>query len=103
MSRCIGAGLDSEDIYSVYIIGVPKRLYDLMHELGRCGRVIRLRDDNIYSYCISISLKNCLYIFTTIHCKDNKKNSVQTVKAQREFEIEHLFQVLQFLVFGKTC
>jgi len=33
---CIGAGVDSPDIYSISRIGFPSSIIDLVQEMGRC-------------------------------------------------------------------
>jgi len=35
---CIGAGLDSADVYSVIRVGFPSGILDMVQEMGRCGR-----------------------------------------------------------------
>ena len=37
-ARCIGAGSDSSDVYSVCKIDFPSSVIDMVHEMGRCGR-----------------------------------------------------------------
>ena len=34
---CIGAGLDSSDVYSVCRVGMPSGIIDMVQEMGRCG------------------------------------------------------------------
>ena len=34
---CIGAGLDSADVYTVIRVGFPSGILDMVQEIGRCG------------------------------------------------------------------
>ena len=36
-ATCIGAGLDSSDIYCVIRVGFPTSILDMVQEMGRCG------------------------------------------------------------------
>ena len=64
---CIGAGLDSADVYSVCRVGFPTSITNMVQEMGRCGRgrIENNRDgsdtitDNLY---LKLTLDDYVYL-----------------------------------------
>ena len=62
-SGSVGAGLDSHEINLVYRIGCPGSVFELIQEMGRCGRVfVHGMTVNINNYSIHLSLEDYIYV-----------------------------------------
>ena len=102
-SGCIGAGLDSSSIYLVTRIGLPPSILDFIQEMGRCGRAIRMEEDNIDKYVILVTLDDFLYMYSRIYNNKDRHNLILQKEQQERLEMNRLLDVLQFLVLSKCC
>ena len=106
-ASCIGAGLDSPDVYSVCRIGFPSSVIDLVQEMGRCGRgrssITGFTDD----YFLKLSLDDFVYLNQRLYLPQAKNSpsvvtilsDVETIKMQRS----RLLDLLRMIVLKGDC
>ena len=105
---CIGAGLDSLDVYCVSRIGFPSSIIDMVQEMGRCGRG---RFSNIGSSVDSmnlcLSLDDYVYLNQRLYLPAPKTPShavcilsrVEVIDLQRA----NLLELLKMIVLRGDC
>ena len=83
----VGAGSDCNEINLIYRIGCPGSVFELIQEMGRCGRII---DDgvaiNSNKYSIHLSLEDFIYMYERIHTAKDRQDSVFTISEQNEMQ-----------------
>jgi len=114
-ASCIGAGLDSSDVFTVIRVGFPSSLLDLVQEMGRCGRG-RVDDGMNPSdeFILIFNLYDYMYMLERIYSKEindestNKKeerfcNKVISEKDKKKQQQEDLLDLLKVLTSFETC
>lgn len=105
-SSCIGAGLDSSDIYSVIRLGFPTSIIDLVQEMGRCGRKRKYRGNNgSDTYLLLLTLSDYVYLTSQIYEEKDKKEKDRliSVTKRQEIDLKNLQEVLYLMYGWKHC
>jgi len=110
-ASCIGAGLDSDEVYGVIRIGFPESILNFIQEMGRCGRN---RDSNqdepTDTFVLIISLNDYVYMIERIYDtkesdeKETEENlnvfhQIMTHEKKQESKRNDLLGVLKLIVF----
>eukprot|EP00559_Dactyliosolen_fragilissimus_P004937 CAMPEP_0184871964 /NCGR_PEP_ID=MMETSP0580-20130426/41018_1 /TAXON_ID=1118495 /ORGANISM="Dactyliosolen fragilissimus" /LENGTH=304 /DNA_ID=CAMNT_0027374695 /DNA_START=584 /DNA_END=1498 /DNA_ORIENTATION=+ len=109
-ASCIGASLDSDEVYGVIRIGFPESTLNFIQEMGRCGRN---RDSNqdepTDTFVLIISLNDYVYMIERIYDtkesdeKETKENlkvfhQIMTREKKQESQRNDLLGVLKLVV-----
>ena len=101
---CIGAGLDSPDVYCVSRIGFPLSIIDMVQEMGRCGRGrFTTTGSSVDSMNMCLSLDDYVYLNQRLYLPAPKSPSdtvcilsrVEVIDLQRA----NLLELLKMIVF----
>jgi len=105
----IGAGLGSQDVFSVTRIGYPTSAIDMAQEMGQCGRGRSSVDGAVSGgkFHLVLSLDDFVYLNQRLYMpKDNMPKSIkllltnqQEIKMQRD----NLLQLLKMIVLKGGC
>ena len=105
---CIGAGLDSPDVYCVSRIGFPSSIIDMVQEMGRCGRGrFTTTGSSVDSMNMCLSLDDYVYLNQRLYLPAPKSPSdtvcilsrVEVIDLQRA----NLLELLKMTVLRGDC
>ena len=103
---CIGAGLDSSDVYSVCRVGMPSGIIDMVQEMGRCGRsrTSEIIEDN---FNMLLSLEDYVYLHQRLYLPQPKlpKNVIRILAQTDEIKMQrsNLFELMKMIVLKGVC
>lgn len=105
---CIGAGLDSSDVFSVIRVGFPSGILDMVQELGRCGRGrITASGDHTDNFSLLLSLDDFVYLNQRLYLPAEKKSpSVINILSKTEeikLQRSNLLELLKMIVLRGGC
>ena len=105
----IGAGLDSQDVYSVTRIGYPTSVIDMAQEMGRCGRGRSSSDSAVTGeFHLVLSLNDFVYLNKRLYMPADGVNKptvkpLLTVKQEITMQRDNLLQLLKMIVLKGGC
>ena len=108
---CIGAGLDSADVYSVIRVGFPSGILDMVQELGRCGRgritasgAGGAHTDDFY---LLLSLDDYVYLNKRLylHAQTTSPTVITILSQIEEIQLQqsNLLELLKMIVLQGAC
>ena len=111
-ASCIGAGLDSNDVFSVMRLGLPPSKLDFMQEMGKCscGRT-RNHVGPSDAFTVIFNLNDHICMVQRVFAEEKEKkespglaklcNLVIDKEAHKKSQFQNLQEVLQSLVLNK--
>lgn len=88
-ASCIGAGLDSSDVYCVIRIGSPVTIVDFIQEMGQCGCC---RDSNsnkiVDLFSLTVTLHDFVYLFERLYTKSNADKKQNYIVRTIPFDVQ---------------
>ena len=118
MSACIGAGLDSSQVYLVFRDGLPPSIIDFAQEMGRCGRrplsTINLGHgdrNNVDMFYLVITIESYCYMLLRIYdtsdtlsdCEARLLERIITLNDRREMYRKTLHQLVSLVASVDKC
>lgn len=104
---CIGAGLDSSDVYCVCRVGMPSGLIDMVQEMGRCGRQRIDETNGGDNFNMILTMEDYVYLNQRIYLPKPSlpSNVLRVVSADNEIKIQrsNLLELLQMIVLKGNC
>jgi hypothetical protein len=111
-SGCIGAGLDSSDVYTVVRDGFPSSILDFIQEMGRCGRSrhTMIDEPNKDEFQLIVTISSLVYMIERIFIEPKQLNDetsllfndVASVEEIQQFQLDNLISVVDLMFLHCT-